>query len=151
MWFWCGSQGSLWVLWGLWLDMGLWLFEIFEVEACVGFVMMCDWIFANWLKPWRTFYGLWDFWFDRYICHYILFCQPSTLISLFFFTYSLHYSFCIFLLILDNSLFVFFYFYFDTNVLYCTRINEIIFPLLVWTIWIVFKIMNEVYNLIDLR
>ena len=145
-----------------------------EVRGHCGFCEGCDWIWAfgclRFLKL-KLVLGLW--WcvtgflpigwsheepfmgFETFdlidICHYILFCQPSTLISLFFFTYSLHYSFCIFLLILDNSLFVFFYFYFDTNVLYCTRINEIIFPLLVWTIWIVFKIMNEVYNLIDLR
>ena len=151
MWFWCGSQGSLWVLWGLWLDMGLW-FEIFEVKAfvlglwwCVTGFLPIGWSHEEPFMGFETFDLI-----DIYVTiYYFVNLQP--LFHFFFFTYSLHYSFCIFLLILDNSLFVFFYFYFDTNVLYCTRINEIIFPLLVWTIWIVFKIMNEVYNLIDLR
>ena len=56
------------------------VWDFWSWNFCVGFTMMCDWIFANKLKPWRTFYGLWDFWFDRYICHCILFCQSSTLI-----------------------------------------------------------------------
>lgn len=31
--YWCGGQRSSWVLWELWLNMGLWLFDIFYVRA----------------------------------------------------------------------------------------------------------------------
>ena len=140
MWFWCGGQSSLWVLWGLWLDVGLWLFEIFGVET---FVLGLRWCVTGFLPTsWsheEPFMGFETFdLIDIYVTIYYF----VNLQLLFHFFFSL---------ILYITLFVFYYFYFDTNVLYCTRINEIIFPLLVWTIWIVFKIMNEVYNLIDLR
>ena len=96
----------------------------------------------GYFTPTITILGRSPFWRLRFS---ILFCQLSTLISLFLFYFYLYFMLVI-------LYFFFFFFYFDTNVLYCTRINEInFFPLLVWTIRIVFKIMNEVYNLIDLR
>ena len=132
MWFWCRGQRSLWVLWGLWLDMGLWLFEIFSVGA---FVLGLRWCVTgilptSWSHEEECFMGFETFnLIDIYVTvNYSVNLQP--LFNLF-------------------STLVFFVFFF--LLLLHTRKWNNFFPLLVWTIWIVFKFMNEVYNLIDLR
>ena len=60
------------------------VWDFWNWSFCVGFTMLCNWIFANRLKPWRTFYGLWDFWFDRYICHCIFTTKKLSYPSVFF-------------------------------------------------------------------
>lgn len=85
--YWCGGQRSSWVLWELWLNMGLWLFDIFYVRALCSVYDNVWMVFVKVMKPQRTFYGLLEFWFDGYaiVGTCILFYQPSSLIPCFFF------------------------------------------------------------------